>query len=462
MRILKHYVSAPILILGVVDVLVLIASVYIGTNLRFLGHVDQIEYSVGAVFPRSLLISSVILLCLIGVGLYQSSYRDGMVGIFVRVVLAFFIGIAGLSFLFYLFPSLFLGRGAFALSLSVAFIAVTITHMVSLTWGEIATKRSVIFLGAGKKAATILEMRRAADRKGFHLLGFIPLPDEAIVIEERNLIHSHDDLLIYVREHQVSEIVVAAEDRRQHLPIADLLECKLSGVDVMEISTFFEKEFGKVRLDMLNPGEMIFSDGFMQGSLDNAIKRIFDILACLLLLSVVWPIMVVTAFMIFLEGGYRGPIFYRQTRVGCGGKEFEVLKFRSMCINAEENGVQWATKNDDRVTRVGGVIRKLRIDELPQVLNVLKGDMSFIGPRPERPEFVIDLNKSIPYYSERHRVKPGISGWAQLRYSYGASENDAREKLQYDLYYVKYHSLFLDLLILLRTVEVVLFGKGAR
>jgi sugar transferase (PEP-CTERM system associated) len=269
-------------------------------------------------------------------------------------------------------------------------------------------------------------------------------------------------LLSVVDKYRIDEIIIAVRERRGGgLPMSELLNCRLAGVRVTEASAFFERERGQVRLDSLNASWLIFGEGFNNRALRDAIKRAFDLFASGLLLLVTLPIMLVTALLIKLES--KGPIFYRQERVGHGGSTFHVCKFRSMRTDAEQDGKpRWATAGDDRVTRVGRVIRKLRIDELPQILNVFSGDMSFVGPRPERPFFVDQLNKEIPYYAARHSIKPGITGWAQVRYPYGASLEDAVEKLQYDLYYVKNHSLFLDLMILIETIQVVTLGKGAR
>jgi sugar transferase (PEP-CTERM system associated) len=227
--------------------------------------------------------------------------------------------------------------------------------------------------------------------------------------------------------------------------------------------SFLERETGKVRLDVLNPSWMIFSEGFRRTGLRNLVSRVLDILASLLLLAVAWPVMLLAMLAIKIEDGPRASVLYRQLRVGQDGHLFEALKFRSMRQDAEADGVaRWADAQDGRVTRVGALMRKTRIDELPQLLNVLRGDMRFVGPRPERPEFVEALSDSVPYYRERHCVKPGLTGWAQLCYPYGSSEQDAIEKLQYDLYYIKNRTLLFDLAILLQTVEVVIFGKGAR
>jgi sugar transferase (PEP-CTERM system associated) len=253
------------------------------------------------------------------------------------------------------------------------------------------------------------------------------------------------------------------DDRRRSFPMMNLLECRLDGLEITDLVTFLERETGKVRLDVLNPSWMIFSEGFRQGRINSILERAFDLVASFVLLLLALPLMIVTAIAIKLEDGPRAAIFYRQTRVGQYGRPFRLMKFRSMREDAERDGKpQWAQKNDSRVTRVGSFIRMTRIDELPQILCVLRGDMSFVGPRPERPEFVAQLNERIPYYRERHSIKPGITGWAQLCYPYGSSEQDAAEKLQYDLFYVKNHSLLFYLAILVQTVEVIVWGKGAR
>jgi len=244
--------------------------------------------------------------------------------------------------------------------------------------------------------------------------------------------------------------------------VETLLDCKMSGVDVIDIQTFFERETGKIELELLQTSWLVYSDGFRQNLLRDAIKRLFDIAASSLFLFFTWPVLALTALAIKLEDGWDAPLFYSQERVGLGGKTYHVHKVRSMRTDAEKHGAVWATKDDNRVTRVGAFIRKTRIDEIPQIWNVLRGDMSFVGPRPERPQFVERLCEIIPHYAERHRVKPGITGWAQLLYPYGSSEHDALQKQKYDLYYTKNCSLILDILILVQTVEVVIFGKGAR
>jgi sugar transferase (PEP-CTERM system associated) len=246
------------------------------------------------------------------------------------------------------------------------------------------------------------------------------------------------------------------------LPLKDLLRVKTTGVHVNDLSTFLERETGRVDLDTVNPSWLIFSDGFSSGRVFSSMfKRLFDVTVSLLLLALVLPVLGVAVLAVKLDS--RGPAFYRQRRIGLYGLGFDIIKLRSMRVDAEVGGnAVWAEKDDPRITRVGRVLRKLRIDELPQCWSVLKGDMSFVGPRPERPQFVDDLEQQLPYYAERHMVKPGITGWAQINYPYGASIEDSRQKLEYDLYYAKNYSPFLDLLILLQTVRVVLWPEGAR
>jgi sugar transferase (PEP-CTERM system associated) len=269
-------------------------------------------------------------------------------------------------------------------------------------------------------------------------------------------------LLDFVIDLDVDEVVVAMEDRRRGLPVHQLLDCRLAGVPVTDVLGFMERETGKVELSMLYPSWLIYTDGINSRGLVRLLTRIFDLLAAGVLLLLAAPLMLIAALAIWIESGFRGKVLYAQTRVGLEGQPFTLYKFRSMAEDAEKNGAVWAEENDPRVTRVGKVIRATRIDELPQLLNVLAGKMSFVGPRPERPEFIASLSEKIPYYRERHCVKPGITGWAQLCYPYGASEQDALEKLQYDLYYVKKKSVLFDLMILLQTAEVVLWRKGSR
>jgi sugar transferase (PEP-CTERM system associated) len=327
--------------------------------------------------------------------------------------------------------------------------------------GQKLFARRILVVGAGKQASTILAMRRRSDWHGFAIIGFLPIAGEHRAVPAPLIRNSEESLLQFVLREDIDQIVVAIDDRRDKLPLEDLLACRMHGIDVLEVATFFEREFGKIRLDLIQPSDLVYSDGFQRELIHQWFKRMLDLFLSFMVLAVAWPVMLLAALAIWMESG--GPVIYRQTRVTECGREFSILKFRSMRVDAEAcKTPRWAKTNDSRITRVGAVLRRYRIDELPQIVNVIKGDMSFVGPRPERPEFVHELTHQLPYYTERHSVKAGLTGWAQLYYPYGASIKDSMEKLQYDLYYVKHYSIILDLFILLRTVEVVMMGKGAR
>ena len=324
------------------------------------------------------------------------------------------------------------------------------------------TRQRVLIYGTGGRASIVGQSLLEND-PSIELIGYFRGPQEkGPVIQGLNVITPGKTLTDVVREQRVNEIVVALSERRGgSMPLRELLDCKLQGIRVIDLATHFEQLLGQIHLEAVSAGWLIFGDGFKQGLVRSVVKRLFDIVGSGILLLVSSPVMLVTALLIFIESGR--PIFYRQERVGLNGDVFDVIKFRSMRQDAEKDGTpRWAGAGDTRVTRVGKIIRKMRIDELPQLFCVLKGDMSLVGPRPERPYFVERLTLDIPYYALRHGIKPGLTGWAQVRYHYGASIKDAEQKLQYDLYYVKNHSWLLDLIILFETVGVVLTGKGAQ
>ena len=351
------------------------------------------------------------------------------------------------------------GRTILLITMCAAVLSSVIVALVSRLIKEDYFRRNVLVYGSGVRAHSIASLRRRSDRRGFRLCGYIQPQDETLEVPAEGVVSQPNSLLQLALERDADEIVIAMDDRRRNFPVAELLECRLAGIEITDLVTFLERETGKVHLEVLNPSWLIFGEGFRRDALRRYSERTFDVIASSLLLLLALPLMLLTSLAIVLDGG---PVFYRQKRVGFRGSHFDVIKFRSMRVDAEKDGAVWAQAGDSRVTRVGAIIRKLRIDELPQLINVLKDDMSFVGPRPERPEFVAQLSEKIPYYSERHWVKPGITGWAQLCYPYGASERDAMEKLQYDLYYVKNHSLLFDFMVLAQTAEVVLLGKGAR
>ena len=282
---------------------------------------------------------------------------------------------------------------------------------------------------------------------------------EAVQLALNQVVGAYSIAVIDIKK--PDEIVVASDERRNNIPVDELFACKIRGIEITEILDFIERETGQIAVNLIYPSWVIYSNGFASvNHLRNTLDWIFNASMAFVLFALAWPIMLLTAILIKLDEGITAPIFYFQERVGLDGEPFNIIKFRSMSLDAEKFGAQMASEDDPRITKIGNVLRKYRIDELPQIYNVMRGDMGFVGPRPERPEFVQGLIKNIPYYNERHNVKPGLTGWAQLKYPYGATEADSLEKLKYDLYYIKHRSFMLDLLILVRTVEIVLFGKG--
>ncbi|MBI3344809.1 MAG: TIGR03013 family PEP-CTERM/XrtA system glycosyltransferase [Gammaproteobacteria bacterium] len=463
-RVFSHYIPIKVLLLLLVETAILVSAVYLGGSLRFAGDQAGFSDALAPIWPKSLVFTSLILLAMSAVGLYHGDFREGLRGILLQLVLAFLLGAGILGLIFYLVPSFYLGRGVFGLAFLIAFLGLLLTRAILFKWTNLGTfKPRILVLGTGTRAADVEKGAQSNLHAGnIDIVGYLPLLATQHDVCSSRVLPAQGSILSVAKHYGVNEIVIAVRDwRGGGLPVQELLECKLSGVKITELSTFFERECGQVQLDSLNTSWMVFGEGFRQGVLRNAIKRVFDLVASSVLFLATLPVMLITALAILLEDGR--PVLYRQERVGQSGQIFTIYKFRSMRQDAEKDGSpRWAKADDDRITRVGRIIRKLRIDELPQIINVFKGEMSFIGPRPERPYFVEKLAAQIPYFNARHSIKPGITGWAQVRYAYGASLADAVEKLQYDLYYVKNHTLFLDIMILLETIRVVLRGKGAR
>ena len=396
-------------------------------------------------------------------GLYQRAQDWSVVESTLRAALALVLALLLTYQIFQVLPVGFGNLDAIRTSAMLVIAALILRRVVMGYW---ATKSRagarVLIFGSGQPAQMVGATLRAADPLAT-IVGYFPGPNETqAAVPEAERLSSDLSLTQTAQRLGVDEIIVALTERRSgSMPLRELLDCKLSGVRVFDITTYFERMLGQIRIDFVNAGWLIFGDGFNQGFYRTAVKRIFDILCSSVLIILAAPVMLITAIVIKLES--KGPVFYRQERVGFNSKPFLVTKFRSMRTDAEKDGKpRWATANDSRVTRVGNIIRLIRVDELPQLFNVLTGDMSLVGPRPERPFFVEQLTNEIPYYAVRHSIKPGVTGWAQVRYQYGSTIEDSQEKLQYDLYYVKNHSLFLDFVILIETVGVVLTGKGAR
>ena len=469
LRLVNRAFPAPLLVMAAIESVILFSALYVA-GIAVFGNYEQYAELVGPVAPKAAVIAGLILICMVAMGLYRFNQRFYFREAAMRVLVGLSVGALLIALMFLLTP-VSDGEQEYAyqqvVGISFAYSLVLLLSVRYLFFRTVDTnvfRRRTIVYGAGNRAASIAGLRRKADRRGFKVVGQVTVPGETITGDSREVIEQGGQSILEIaQERKADEIVVALDERRGNLPVKDLLEARLQGIEVIDLIEFLERGTGKIRVDLVSPGWLIFAPGFATSAWRRFSKRVFDLLLSLLLLAVAWPLMLIVAVVIKIEAGWGAPVFYRQSRIGKDGKLFKVIKFRSMAVDAESDGkAVWAEKNDARITKTGGVLRNNRIDELPQVFNVILGHMSLVGPRPERPEFVEQLQRRIPYYAERHIVKPGISGWAQLQYGYGASEEDAIEKLQYDLYYIKNQGLVLDLLIVLQTVEVVLWGNGAR
>ena len=460
-RLFKHYVPHAVLFLGLLDVVLLIAAAEGGYALR-LNQLGSIPGPIHGRWPQLLIFAAAIETAMIAVGVYGADALQSLRRAIARILVAISLGVIFLSVVFFLSPDLSFWRSNLFYAMGIAPAAlIALRILLGKLIGSQAFKRRVVVLGAGPRAARLKALQQQPG-SAFVVVGYLSMSEANRVIPEaiaRDAIYNLADHVVLLN---ASEVVLALEERRNALPLKDLLRIKTTGVHVNDISTFLERETGRVDLQSVNPSWLIFSDGFSSGRmLSGVFKRLFDILASLILLLFAGPVILITAAAIKFES--KGPAFYRQRRVGLYGVGFDCIKLRSMRQDAEVGGkAVWAEKDDPRITRIGRFIRKVRIDELPQCWSVLKGEMSFVGPRPERPQFVEDLEQQLNYYAERHMVKPGITGWAQINYPYGASIEDSRQKLEYDLYYAKNYSPFLDVLILLQTIRVVLWPEGAR
>ncbi|QFT77731.1 TIGR03013 family XrtA/PEP-CTERM system glycosyltransferase [Erythrobacter sp. THAF29] len=459
-RLFKHYIPHAVILLGLLDYALLFLAGEMAWQLR----ASQIGSEAGPLAERWLALAGaagVVWLAMISVGVYGPYALRSLRFAGARLLVAISLGVIALAFIDFLIGADTFWRSTLFYAMGFAILVLVLDRLVLNSFlGSSAFRRRVLVLGAGDRAQRLRELGDKPE-SGFAIVSYIAMSEPERVVEEaipREAIH---DLGRFVENLGVSEVVLALQERRNSLPLKDLLRMKTKGVHVNDFSSFMERETGRVDLDTVNPSWLIFSDGFSSGRmLSSAVKRVFDIVASLILLLLTFPIILFFAALVRLDS--KGPAFFRQERVGLYGQTFHLVKLRSMRTDAEKDGAKWAEENDPRITRVGRFIRKVRIDELPQTWSVLKGHMSFVGPRPEVPTFVESLEEEIPFYGERHMVKPGITGWAQINYPYGASIEDSRKKLEYDLYYAKNYTPFLDFVVLLQTVRVILWPEGSR
>lgn len=463
-RQLARHLANPLLVLLPADAGVAGIALYAAAWLRFGFDLDQAHATLGgSIAPRAAGFALCVVVGLLTMGLYRARQRPTAAECVARVLVGVVIGGFGYVLLFYLFPFLNTGRLTLAVAMGLCFVALSGLRIALLQVLDNNTaKRRVLMIGSGRVASKVGMLRRRSDRRRFDVVGFVPgSAAERTYAEKRGmgpLLAPETDLEALVFD----EVVVALDDRRGVFPTDQLLRHRYVGIEVRDIVDFLEHETGRIDLDVLHPGWLIFAASGHSRWGYRLCKRLFDLIFATGLLVASAPLAVMAAAGIWLEEGPGAPLLYRQRRVGRGGRVFELFKFRSMRVDAEQHsGPQWASgKEDARVTTTGRIIRRFRIDELPQLVNVIRGEMSIVGPRPERPEFVEKLTAHIALYDYRHCVPPGLAGWAQLNFPYGASVEDAAEKLKYDLFYIKNTNFLFDLFIVMQTVEVVLWGRA--
>jgi len=455
-----NFFSRKNMVLIIGDVIIAFFSVYVGMYLRYIYGQFQIQ-DYNPVFPRAIAFAFFIVLMCFFMDVYLVEKKDRNKDIFFKILFSTVFASFLLAAFYYFFPYIYLGRGVLVFTLIISIILQFVWHMIySLILKLPAVGERVLIIGTGTIANTIGTMLTTS-HSGYALAGYVSCAGEPMIVSDKDVVGNGEGLLSTAMEEGAQKIVVSLGERRGALPVRQILDCKLRGIDIVDGASFYETIMGKLFIEDMKPSHLIFSEGFRLTLFRSYVKRGLDVTLSIIGILFAIPLFVIIPILIRINSP--GTVLFKQKRVGVGEKEFTVLKFRTMVQGAEKNsGPVWSEEGDVRITKVGKWLRKTRIDEIPQLFNVLRGDMSFIGPRPERPFFVETLKKQIPYYSERHCMKPGITGWAQVRHEYGDSVDDALEKLRYDLYYIKYQSLALDLLIILDTVKVVFFGRGGR
>jgi len=467
LRIFNQFVSVKAFLLAVLESIVITLCLLCAVRLRFWNSPDDMASYI--VYPDFLVQCGTVLIVCLACFYYNDLYdtRSGF-GPTERVVrVEQSIGAASLilAVIYFIVPGLLLGRGVFLIAmLLVGFFVLLDRLFLDGAWRLTAPLQHVVILGTGPLAQDLAREITLRNDLSIHLDGFVSVNgtvEDGGIMAGLPVLGAAKDMEAIVRDRDVSRIVVALEDRRGVLPTRDLVSLRVRGVYIEDAGTALSALTGRVSLSVVKPSWFVFSDGFHRSKWQGWIKQLLDLFFGMLGLLLSLPVMAAVALVVRLDS--KGPVIYRQTRVGRGNRCFELLKFRSMRQDAEKiNGAQWAVDNDPRVTRVGRFLRLYRLDELPQFFNVIRGDMSFVGPRPERPCFVTELRETIPYYDERHSERPGITGWAQIKYPYGSSVEDAFHKLEYDLFYLKNMSLAFDLAIIFETVRIVISGRGAK
>src|ERR1700732_205018 len=462
-RVLGQYVPVKTIILAITESALIVLSIMLAAWIRFGSLADTRWYLTRPYTAvQFLLVVVVCWVCLYYNDLYDLQTVARRTELVVHLMQALGVAVLILGVLYYFDPDLSLGRGVSALALFLIFTVLLVWRSAVDASKLFRPVYSGVIAGTGTSGVRLVREILALPELNIKVLGF--LDEKGLNIGKPlvnpGIVGGVAEIEDFVRREQVDWVVLAFSERRGVMPTTELLRLKLAGIRVEEAHSLFEKLKGGVMLERLSPSWLVLSEGFRKDVLVMFTKRALDVLISGLAVIVLSPLLFLCAAAIFLESG--SPILFRQERVGLHGHTFSILKFRSMKQDAEEGKAIWATRDDPRVTRVGRIMRPFRLDELPQLINILRGDMSLVGPRPERPEFVRMLGEEIPYYHERHTVRPGLTGWAQIKYQYGSSVHDAKTKLEYELFYIKHLSLFLDLAIVFRTIQVVLFARGSR
>ena len=467
-RIFNQYVSPKSVLLMLTEGMLIALALLCALRLRFWNSPSELEALIR--FPdiaiQAAVVITIIQLCFYYSDLYNLNVLRGRSEQMICLAQSLGSACVVLGALYYIFPGLLIGRGTFLISVFLVGGFVTINRVVlDRAWQIAAPKQNIVILGTHKLALNTARELNAREDLNINLVGFIEGkagdsgPTKSVF--GYPVLGVADELERLAQEYRVARIVVAMEDRRGRMPVRELVRLRVQGVRVEDAHSTIASLTGRIWLESIQPSWFVFSEGFHRSRLNLAVKRALDLSFGIFGLVLSLPVMVLVAIAVRLDS--KGPAIFRQKRVGLGGKTFEVLKFRSMQVDAElANGAQWATEDDPRMTRVGKFIRKFRLDEIPQFVNVIRGDMSFVGPRPERPVFVERLRQDISYYDERHSVRPGVTGWAQVLYPYGSTVEDAYRKLEYDLFYLKNMSVFFDCVVVLKTIRIVFTGHGGR
>jgi sugar transferase (PEP-CTERM system associated) len=462
-KVLNQYFPGRLFVLLVTENVLILLGIW-AALIYHLGGLQADLFTYPVLFGKVLLITVICQVCLYYADIYDLRNISSRLEVLMRVLQALGVAALILAAVFYFFPEMRLGEGIVETSL-LAIVAFILVWRILVEWVNRAygAGERILLVGSGKAVVDLAHEIKARPDLPLTVIGAVAeeSADDPLDLPGLERLGTLDRIGEIIQQARPSRIIIALRERRRQLPIDVLLHYRMRGMAIEEASSLYQKLTGRIPVESIHPSSLIFTDGFRQPRFWAWLGRILGLVLAVVLLVLLGPLLLLIALLIKLDS--KGPVLYKQARVGLNGREFQVLKFRSMRSDAETaSGPVWASENDPRVTRVGRILRQLRLDELPQVINVLKGEMAFVGPRPERPHFVVQLKERIPFYDLRHYVRPGITGWAQVSHHYGASVEDSLEKLEYDLFYIKNISLSFDCLILFQTIKIVLFGRGAR